>query len=320
MSDRRTTAPQLAAEVAQLRRRLADLEASASERHAEGVLLRAALTASVTAIAITDRTGVIEWVNPAFCTLTQYTVAEAVGKNPRELVKSGQHDPAFYKHLWDTILSGQVWRGNMINRRKDGSFYAEEQTITPVRDAQGAIRHFIAVKEDVTTRRRAEEQLREGARRSVQAEREFRGLFLANPLPMWIYDLATLRFLEVNDAAVGRYGYGREEFLTLTIKDIRPSEDQDLLVTHISQPRDPWQSAGNWRHRFKSGGHRRGSHVAHHHLCRAAGRPGRRTGHHGTQAGRRDTAGRGRTHTVCAAERQCRDLGHGLHHRGAPMV
>jgi PAS domain S-box-containing protein len=253
MSDRRTTAQQLAAEVAQLRRRLADLEASASERHAEGVLLRAALTASVTAIAITDRTGVIEWVNPAFCTLTQYTVAEAVGKNPRELVKSGQHDPAFYKHLWDTILSGQVWRGNMINRRKDGSFYAEEQTITPVRDAQGAIRHFIAVKEDVTTRRRAEEQLREGARRSVQAEREFRGLFLANPLPMWIYDLATLRFLEVNDAAVGRYGYGREEFLTLTIKDIRPSEDQDLLVTHISQPRDPWQSAGNWRHRFKSG-------------------------------------------------------------------
>jgi len=253
MSDRRATPEELVAEVARLRQRLADLEASGAEQHTEGVLLRAALTASVNAIAITGRTGLIEWVNPAFCELTQYTVAEAVGKNPGELVKSGQHDPAFYRNLWDTILSGQVWRGDMINRRKDGSIYAEEQTITPVRDRQGAISHFIAVKQDVTARKLAEEQLREGAQRSARAEREFRTLFAGNPLPMWIYDLTTLRFLEVNDAAVQRYGYERDEFLAMTIKDIRPSEDVDQLVTHVSQPRDPWQSAGNWRHRLKSG-------------------------------------------------------------------
>jgi PAS domain S-box-containing protein len=253
MSDRRATTEELVAEVARLRQRLADLEASGAEQHTEGVLLRAALTASVNAIAITGRTGLIEWVNPAFCELTQYTVAEAVGKNPGELVKSGQHDPAFYRNLWDTILSGQVWRGDMINRRKDGSIYAEEQTITPVRDRQGAISHFIAVKQDVTARKLAEEQLREGAQRSARAEREFRTLFAGNPLPMWIYDLTTLRFLEVNDAAVQRYGYERDEFLAMTIKDIRPSEDVDQLVTHVSQPRDPWQSAGNWRHRLKSG-------------------------------------------------------------------
>ena len=83
MSDRHTTTEELVA---------ADLEASKVEQQAEGVLLRAALTAAVNAIAITDRTGLIEWVNPAFCELTQYTVAEAVGRNPRELVKSGQHD------------------------------------------------------------------------------------------------------------------------------------------------------------------------------------------------------------------------------------
>jgi two-component system cell cycle sensor histidine kinase/response regulator CckA len=253
MSDRRTPTDELVAEVVQLRQRLADLEASKAEQQAEGLLLRAALTASVNAIAITDRTGLIEWVNPAFCKLTQYTLAEAVGKNPRELVRSGQHDRAFYKNLWDTILSGQVWRGDMINRRKDGSFYAEEQTITPVRDGDGAISHFIAVKQDVTARKLAEEQLREGARRSALAEREFRTLFAANPLPMWIYHLTTLQFLEVNDAAVQRYGYDRDEFLAMTIRDIRPSDDVDQLVTHISQPRDPWQSAGHWRHRLKSG-------------------------------------------------------------------
>lgn len=82
MSDRRATAEELVAEVARLRQRLADLAASGAAQHTEGVLLRAALTASVNAIAITDRTGLIEWVNPAFCELTQYTVAEAVGKNP----------------------------------------------------------------------------------------------------------------------------------------------------------------------------------------------------------------------------------------------
>jgi two-component system, cell cycle sensor histidine kinase and response regulator CckA len=253
MSDRHTITEELLAEIAQLRQRLADLEASQAAQQAEGLLLRAALSASINAIAITDRTGLIEWVNPAFCQLTQYTVAEAVGKNPRELVKSGKHDPAFYKNLWDTILSGHVWRGDMINRRKDGSFYAEEQTITPVRDEQGAIRHFISVQQDVTARELAEEQLREGARRSAVAEREFRTLFAANPLPMWIYDLMTLQFLEVNEAAVQRYGYERDEFLAMTIRDIRPSQDVDQLVTQISQPRDPWQSAGNWRHRLKSG-------------------------------------------------------------------
>ena len=121
-------------------------------------LQSAALNAAANAIVITDRAGLIEWVNPAFSELTGYTAAEAVGRNPRDLVKSDQHDQAFYKNLWDTILSGQVWRGEIINRRKDGSLYTEEQTITPLRDLQGAITHFIAVKQDITERKRAEEE------------------------------------------------------------------------------------------------------------------------------------------------------------------
>ena len=125
---------------------------SGIEAQAQLRLQSAALNAAANAIIITDRAGLIQWVNPAFSELTGYTAAEAMGKNPRDLVKSDQHSHAFYKNLWDTILSGQVWRGEIINRRKDHSLYSEEQTITPVRDAQGAITHFIAVKQDITER------------------------------------------------------------------------------------------------------------------------------------------------------------------------
>ena len=127
----------------------------------------AALAAAANAIMITDRAGLIEWVNQAFSDLTGYTSAEAVGRNPSALVKSGHDDPAFYQTMWQTILSGQVWRGEMINRRKDGSLYPEEQAITPVRDAQGEITHFIAVKQDITERKRADEELRAGARQAA---------------------------------------------------------------------------------------------------------------------------------------------------------
>jgi len=123
-------------------------------------LQSAALDAAANAMAITDRAGVIQWANPAFTRLTGYTLEEAIGKNPRALVKSGQHDRAFYKNLWDTILGGQVWRGEMINRRKDGSLYTEEQTITPVHE-RGEIRYFITIKENVTERRQLEAQLRQ---------------------------------------------------------------------------------------------------------------------------------------------------------------
>lgn len=118
-----------------------------------------ALQAAANAIIITDRGGAIQWVNRAFSTLTGYTLIEAVGKNPCDLVRSGRHDKEFYKSLWDTILSGRVWRGELINRRKNGSFYPEEQTITPVRDGQGQISHFIAIKQNITERKMAEAEI-----------------------------------------------------------------------------------------------------------------------------------------------------------------
>lgn len=125
------------------------------------LLQTTALNATANAIVITDRKGQIEWLNPAFTRLTGYSAEETPGKNPRDLVRSGKQDDAFYEDLWGTILSSRVWRGTLVNRRKDGSLYTEEETITPVKDAQGQITHFIAVKEDVTGKKLLEEQIRQ---------------------------------------------------------------------------------------------------------------------------------------------------------------
>ena len=118
----------------------------------------AALHAAANGIVITNLDGVIEWANPAFVALTGYALDEAKGHNPRELVRSGLHNTSFYQNLWDTILAGKVWNGRLVNRRKDGSLYHEEQTITPVRNEQGEITHFIGIKHDITAQVRDEEE------------------------------------------------------------------------------------------------------------------------------------------------------------------
>jgi two-component system cell cycle sensor histidine kinase/response regulator CckA len=123
-------------------------------------LQSSALEAVAYAVLITDREGTIEWANAAFTALTGYSAAEAVGRKPGELLKSGKHDAAFYRTMWDTILAGNVWRGEIVNRRKEGGVYTEEMTITPLRDERGGITHFIAIKSDVTERKRTESRLR----------------------------------------------------------------------------------------------------------------------------------------------------------------
>jgi PAS domain S-box-containing protein len=119
-----------------------------------------ALTAVANSICITDRAGKIEWVNPAFTKLTGYSADEVIGRTPRVL-KSGQHPPEFYADLWQTILGGNIWHGEVVNKRKDGSFFKGDMTITPVWGADGQISHFVAIKQDVTERRLLEDQLRQ---------------------------------------------------------------------------------------------------------------------------------------------------------------
>jgi len=119
-----------------------------------------AMAAAANAIVITNRDGIIEWVNPAFTKLTGFTPEEAIGKNPR-ILKSGQHPPAFYANLWATVLTGNVWHNEVINRRKDGQLYTENVTITPVRGADGQVTHFVAVKQDVTDQRQLEKRMQQ---------------------------------------------------------------------------------------------------------------------------------------------------------------
>ena len=136
-------------------------------------LLSVAVDAAASGVVITDQDGIITWANPAACRMTGYGPDELIGKRP-SLLKSGCHDQAFYEALWSTVRSGAIWRGSIINRKKDGSMYHEEQTIAPVEDRNGVISHFIAVKQDVTERVLAETLLRETrdelARRVTEVE------------------------------------------------------------------------------------------------------------------------------------------------------
>jgi two-component system, cell cycle sensor histidine kinase and response regulator CckA len=120
-------------------------------------LQSAALNAAANAIVITDASGRIVWVNDAFTRQTGYSLAEALGQNPRVL-KSGMHEEGFYRQLWETVIAGKVWHGELKNRRKDGTIYDEEMTITPLHSPAGKITHFIAIKQDITERHNLEKQ------------------------------------------------------------------------------------------------------------------------------------------------------------------
>ena len=123
-------------------------------------LQAAALEAAANSIVITDTRGTILWTNRAFSELTGYSAEEAWGANPR-LLSSSKHDQTFYTDLWQTITAGKTWCGKIINRRKNGTLYTEEQTITPVRSESGDITHFVAIKYDVTERELLEQQFRQ---------------------------------------------------------------------------------------------------------------------------------------------------------------
>ena len=117
-----------------------------------------ALEQSPVSIVITNREGLIEYVNPRFTKVTGYTGAEAIGQNPR-ILQSGETPPETYEQLWQTLLAGKEWRGVVRNRRKNGELFWEEASISPILDDKGEATHYLAVKEDITERKRIEDEL-----------------------------------------------------------------------------------------------------------------------------------------------------------------
>jgi diguanylate cyclase (GGDEF)-like protein/PAS domain S-box-containing protein len=140
-------------------------------------LQAAAIKAMANAVVITDHTGRVIWVNSAFEQLTGYTHAEIVG-HTTQVLKSGLNPQELYEEMWRTILGGRIWRGELTNRRKDGSLYDEEMTITPVRNSTGEITHFVAIKLDIAERKKAQERLRLWSRVLDQSAE---GIFICDP-------------------------------------------------------------------------------------------------------------------------------------------
>jgi PAS domain S-box-containing protein len=170
-----------------------------------------ALEQAADGIVITDPDGIIRYVNPAFTAMTGYTREEAVGQNPR-ILKSGRMPDALYEELWSTIQSWRVWHGDMINRRKDGSFYNEEMRIAPVLDSAGEIASFIAIKQDVTKRRASERTLAFLAAIVENSEDSIVAYTSAGIVLTW------------NHGAEVIFGYSAEEVLGKSISMLVPPE------------------------------------------------------------------------------------------------
>jgi PAS domain S-box-containing protein len=197
--------------------------------------LREAVEHAADGIVITDASGKIEYVNPAFTALTGYSSEEAVGQNPRFL-KSGKNSPALYEALWSAILSGRVWRGEVINRRKDGTFYDEEMQIAPVHDSMGVTTGFIAIKHDVTEQRAAQ---------NAQA---FLAAIVEGSQDAIVAFTPAGTILTWNRGAAAVFGYSAEEAIGQPLAMLVPPGKMSQIECRPSRPcAAAKRSFGNWR-------------------------------------------------------------------------
>jgi len=140
--------------------------------------LSSAIEQNPASVVITDCDGRIEYVNPGFTQTTGYTAEEVIGQNPR-ILHSGVHPPEFYAQMWETLKRGEVWRGEICNRAKNGELYWEDATIAPVLDESGRVTNYVAVKMDISQRKHAEEQLK-AAKEEAESANRAKSQFLAS--------------------------------------------------------------------------------------------------------------------------------------------
>jgi len=188
-------------------------------------LSRAVESAPVT-VVITDKHGVIEYVNPFFSALTGYAKEEVLGKNPR-ILKSGKTPKETISQLWKTILGGHIWQGDFINRKKNGELYVEAAQISPILDAGGNITHFVAIKQDITERVQAEEALRE-------SEAKFRGLVESTNDWIWEID-GTGSYTYASPQVEGILGYRPDDVIGKTPFDFMPTEEAERISAAFAE-------------------------------------------------------------------------------------
>ncbi len=179
---------------------------------------RAALIES-SIVSIADRHGKIKYVNDNFCKISKYTAGELVGRDHR-MLNSGYHDKAYIQNFWKTISSGKIWRGEFCNRAKDGELYWVDNTIVPFLDADGKPYQYVSIRNDITDRKKSEEQLR-------KSEKQFREFFELAPEAVFILDADTERFTDFNDNALKLMGLSEEELKDKGPADLSPLLQQD---------------------------------------------------------------------------------------------
>ncbi len=174
---------------------------------------RAALIES-SIVSITDRYGRIKYVNDNFCKISKYAAHELIGQDHR-LLNSGYHDKAHIQNFWATITSGKIWRGEFCNRAKDGKLYWVDNTIVPFLDADGKPYQYVSIRNDITDRKRSEEQLR-------KSEKQFREFFELAPEAIFIMDGDTGRFNDFNENALKLLGVSEKELRQMGPADFSP--------------------------------------------------------------------------------------------------
>jgi len=197
-------------------------------------------------IFMLDPTGHVASWNPGAERIEGYRAHEIIGRHfscfyPPEDVKAGKPESALQTAISVGRYEEEGWRV-----RKDGSRFWANVLLTALTDGTGKLRGLSKITRDITEHRRAEERLQE-------SEERHRKLFDNNPHPTWVFDRETLRFLAVNEAAVRKYGYSKNEFQAMTLKDIRPPEDVPALLETVKALGEGNESSGAWRHRLKDG-------------------------------------------------------------------
>lgn len=177
-------------------------------------------------VIVTDKEGVIEYVNSAFEKLTGHTKKEVIGKTP-SLLKSDHHKSKFYKNLWQTILSGKIFRGVIINRKKNGELYYEDKTITPIRDEDGNITHFVSTGKDITEHKRAEQAL-------LASEERYRVMYEDNPTMYFTVD-TNGTVLSVNRFGAEQLGYTAKELIGKTVLNVFHKNDKNAVKKQLTQ-------------------------------------------------------------------------------------